>query len=151
MDKRIKIPMIIGIVLQGVALLIAMGCYMIQESMKTMQGIKVGEKVFPDTITNIAIILVLHIIALLAMQTYEGQSRRLIGGLLAAAYCVVSVATPIIARITAVFDSRRGAEFLAAKNVLASMISLFASPFTIISNVLVLIAVGRYGILDKEA
>ncbi len=150
MDKRIKTPMIIGIVLQGLAVVIALGCYLLQGALPTMSNLKTGETVFPDSMITMVITLLLHIITLLVMQTYEGESRRMIGGILAAAYCIVNVATPIISRITAFFDSRKGAVFIAAKGVLASMISMLSSPFTIISLVFVLIAVGRYGVLDRE-
>ena len=150
MDKRIKTPMIIGIILQGLALVIAGGCSLMQESMASMQNFKIGEKIFPDTLVTIAIIFLLHIIALLVMQTYEGESRRLIGGILAAAYCVVNIASPIISRITVIFESRKGVEFVAAKNVLSSTISLFTSPLNLVSLMLVVIAVGRYGVMDRE-
>ena len=53
-------------------------------------------------------------------------------------------------RIEAIFDARRGVEFLAAKNVLASVISMFSSPLSCVSLVLVMLALGRYGVLDKE-
>ena len=150
MDKRIKTPMIIGIVLQGLSFLIAFGCYLMQSSMNSMKNMAIGEKVFPDTLVTIAVVLLLHIIALLVMNTYEGESGRLIGGILAAAYCVVNVASPIISRITLIFDSRKGVEFIAAKNMLSSTISLLTSPLNLISLVLVMIAVGRYGVLDRE-
>ncbi len=149
MDKRIKTPMIIGIILQALAFVIAFGCYLLQSSVAFVQNVKIGGKVFPDTLITIVIVLLLHIIALLVMQTYEGESRRLVAGALAAAYCVVNVVSPIASRIAAFFDSRKGAEFLAAKSVLSSTISMLSSPFTFISLVFVLIALGRYGVSEE--
>ena len=150
MDKRIKTPMIIGIIIQGVALLIGFVCYLIQDGIASMQRMKIGERVFPETLIQIAVILMFYIIILLVMQTYEGGSRRLVAGVLAAIYCVIGIVFPIILRITTIFDSRKGVEFLAAKNTLAAVISLFTSPLNVVSLVLVLIALGRYGVLDQE-
>ena len=143
--KSIKIPMLAGIILQAVAAAIGIVCYLMQAGIGTMRHAQPGVKVFPDTLIGIFVGLLMHIICFLVMQTYEGESERMIGIIMAVLYCVVNIGSTYLLRVSQFFDSRRGAEFLAAKSLLASMISLLTSPFSFISLVLVLIAVGRYG------
>ena len=149
-NNAFKTPMVAAVILQGIAVAIGAICYFAQESFTSMQPINLGEKVFPDVLTALIIGLFMHIICLLVMQTYEGESNRAVGVIMTVVYCVVGIAPTYITMVTNIFASRQGVEYVAAKGVLTSVISLFTSPFRFVSLALALIAIGRYGVAEIE-
>ena len=61
-------------------------------------------------------------------------------------YAIVRVLSPYISMLSNVILSRRGAEYIAAAGTLTSTVNLIISPLTIVASILVIVAVGRYGI-----
>ncbi|MBR4759942.1 MAG: hypothetical protein IK078_07335 [Lachnospiraceae bacterium] len=149
-DKTIKIPMIAGIILQGIAVLIGIIAYVGQIGLGSIPGLHITGKVFPDTLATMTITLLMHIVCLLVVQTSQGQSNRTYGIIMVVVYCAVNILSTYVARIATYFETRNGAEYIAAKSVLASTISMLTSPLCFVSLALVLIAIGRYGVSGQD-
>ncbi|MBR4760616.1 MAG: hypothetical protein IK078_10790 [Lachnospiraceae bacterium] len=149
-ENTIKKPMIAAIILQGIAVVIGLVCFLGQAGFGAMRNVRLTEKVFPDSLMTLMIVLLMHIICLLVMQTNDSKSNRTIGIIMTVVYCVVNILSTYITRMSTFFDSIRGVEYMAAKSVLNSTVSLITSPLCFISLALALIAIGRFGILDQE-
>ncbi len=150
-NNSIKTPMIAGIILQGVAVAIGVICYFAQKSLGAISSVQISSRVLPDTLVSMTVELLLHIICLLVMQPSQGQSPKTIGVIMTVVYCVVNIASGVVSRISAVFASRTGVEYVAARSVLSSTISMLTSPLCFISLALVFIAIGRFGVLGYRA
>ena len=148
-DKKFKKPMVAAIILQSIALVIGIAVYFAQGVLGTMQRLGTGQMVFPSALESLVIALLLHIICLLVMRTYEGESRNSIATLMIVAYCVVHILSTYLGLVSNVFASRQGAAYVAAKGMLTSYINICTSPLTFISLALALVAIGRYGISYK--
>ena len=148
-DNRIKKPMIAAIILQAIAVAIGLVCYLGQSALGSMRAFHLVGRTFPDALISLTIILLLHIVCLLVMQTSDGKSNRTTGIIMTVVYCAVNILSTYVSRMATYLDSRKGAEYLASKSVLSSVISLFTSPLSFISLVLAIIAIGRFGILGN--
>jgi membrane-anchored glycerophosphoryl diester phosphodiesterase (GDPDase) len=65
-------------------------------------------------------------------------------------YAIVRVLSPYIALLSNVILSRKGAEYISAAGILTSTANIFTAPLTTIAAILVIVAVGRYGISSKK-
>ena len=147
-DKRVKIPMYAAVLLQVVAAIIGWICYFSQKGTRFRAATPLDEMVFPTALTGICVILFVHAICLLVMQTYEGVSKRGVGILMTGAYCLVHIFLHYISYVSNFFASRKGAEYVAAQSVLSSLITMLTVPFTTIGLILAVVAIARFGILE---
>ena len=154
MKKEVKIPMIVGMILYGIALIIDLVSVFAQKAVFDLMGVTVihlSSLAFPFiTVCQIAV-MAMFIAFWLVMRYYKGSGRRAAGIVMIVVYCVVNIAMPFIdiqvTRMTAIFQGEEG---LAAVSSLKNFIGSFTSPFVTVSTVLLFIAIGRYGIISKE-
>ena len=154
MTKEVKIPMIVGIILYGVALIIDLIGVFAQEAVFGFMGatgIHLDGLMFPYTTVCQIIVMAMFIVFFLVMHSYKGSERRVVGLIFIIIYCVINVAMPFIEIPATQFVANTQGEYgVAALASLKNYIGLFTSPFVIVSTVLLFIAIGRYGIIKKE-
>ena len=154
--SKIKIPMIIGIILYGIALLIDLLCVGLQRVLISFQVTVTKEFIiFPFILVSHIAILLMYIIFLILMLKYRGSSRKTAGIIMIVIYSVVNVAYPYLIMLSnqisnATGSALYGTEYIVAKTALEWFIEVTTVPFTVVSSVFVLIAIGRYGISVKE-
>lgn len=155
LPKEIKIPITVGVIIYGIALFIDLFGVLFQKSVFTIMNapyelLSLDENIFPLTSVYQMIVMIMYIIFMLIMFRYKGSAKRVAGIVMIAVYCVVSVSYPVFNmidnRITALL---KGAGELAALGTLNSYITAFTLPFTVVSSVFVLIAIGRYGVMNS--
>ncbi len=156
MTKEVKIPMIVGVMLYGIVLMIDLLSVIFQksvfESMNAPDEILNLEKsVFPPGFVNIIIVMIMLVAFLLIMFRYKGSSRRNVGIAMIVIYCITGIISPYINMIeTIITTKQQGARELSAITTLSTFSNLVTSPFATVSTVLVLIAIGRYGISKTQ-
>lgn len=156
LQKEIKLPMIIGIILYGAALLIDLIGVLIPDIAYALMGTSFLKGSFDGFIfplyTLFQIIgMIMLIVFYLAMLKYKGNDKRVVGIVLIVIYCVISVVLPYFEISESQFYALSyGENGLAAFGTLRSYITLFTRPFTTVSTVFVFIAIGRYGISKTQ-
>ena len=148
-DKSIEIPMIIGVILQGLGFLVYLICIFAQRSIYP-DRINVQGLIVPYDFVVLCIVLLLYIIFMLAIFTSNTDSSRMLCIVMLVVYAIVRVLSPYIALLSNVILSRKGAEYISAAGILASTANIFTAPLTTIAAILVIVAVGRYGISSKK-
>ena len=148
--------MIVGIILYGIALLIDLLSVLIPNiAYAAMGATYLKEHFYGFIFPSVTIFQVIGIIMLITfymvMQKYNGPEKRIVGIIMIVVFCVINIVQPYIriaeAQAYANFSGEKG---LAALSTLESFISMFTQPFTIVSTVFVMIAIGRYGIIKRE-
>ena len=95
------------------------------------------------------IVMIMYIIFMIVMLKYKGAYRKLAGILMIVVYCIVNIVSPFINVLDRFLTSKlKDSEELYALSAIESFM-IFVSPFTVVASVLILIAIGRYGI-SKE-
>lgn len=148
--------MIVGIILYGVALIIDLiGVLMPDLAYDLMNAPflkgSITAFIFPLStvfqIINIALLIAFYLI----MHKYKGSEKRVIGIVFIIIYCVINVILPYALNTESQsYALLYGENVLAALGTLRTYINIFTHPFTTVSIVFVLIAIGRYGIIKKE-
>ena len=149
-DRNVKLPLIVGLIIQGIAVIIGLGFFVAQNSLvNTMIGTGAENKktIFPLGLLSIIILLILHIITFLVIKTYEGNNRRMVEIFLVAAYCLrglLSVGFTYLVNV--LYYARLGVETIAAASAINNLYSIIVTPICTISIFMVIIAIGRYGV-----
>ena len=153
MTKDIKIPMIVAIVLYGVALLIDLCGVILQKWVLVFMGAPGSLEfsdgfVFPITTVFQIICMIMYIVFFLIMLRYKGSEKRIIGIVMIVIYCVLTVLPPYIQTAVTRFDAVLGESvgYVITTATLTSFRSMFITPFTTVSTVFLMIAIGRYSI-----
>lgn len=151
MTKEVKIPMIVGMILYGIALLIDLIGVLIPDISYFFTGasFRFDGFVFPlDTVFQI-IGMIMLIVFYMTMLKYKGANKRSAGIAMIAIYCVINVVFPYIGVFERQIAAQMiGSEYLTAVILLETYIALFTKPFTFVSTVFVIIAIGRYIIIN---
>ena len=156
LQKDIKIPIMIGVILYGIAMLIDLGGVLLQKSVFELMGapselLSLENNIFPLLTVCQIVVMAMYSAFLLIMFRYKGADRRTVGIVMIVVYCIINVSYPFFNIADKWFTSHlKGAKELAALGTLESYITMFTSPFTTVAAVFVLIAIGRYGILNKS-
>ncbi len=156
LKKEIKIPMITGVILYAVALIIDLttvimqrNVYRLMESDSLTYAFK--ESVFPLISVYQIVVMVMYILFMIVMFSYKGSAKRAVGIVMTAVYCVLSVAYPFIGNYVQMLAAKLKSSLeLAAVSGLTSYISMYTSPFVIVSSVFIIIAIGRYGMIRTD-
>ncbi|MBR1470637.1 MAG: hypothetical protein IJ600_03225 [Lachnospiraceae bacterium] len=148
-DKAVKMPVIAGLTLQGLAVAGYLILIFVQKSFYP-ESLKVSELVIPFDFVLQCVVFLLYIIYMLAMQTTERSFGRTVSVIMIAVYTIIRIAVPYISTAGNVILARKGAEYIAASGVLASTATLVISPLVNIASVLVIVAVARYGIISSD-
>ncbi len=156
LQKDIKIPIMIGVILYGIALFIDLFGVLFQKSVFTIMNapyelLSLDENIFPLISVYQMIIMIMYIIFMIVMFSYKGSAKRAVGIVMTAVYCVLSVAYPFIGNYVQMLAAKLKSSLeLAAVSGLTSYISMYTSPFVIVSSVFIIIAIGRYGMIRTD-
>ncbi len=147
-ENNVKIPQIIALILQGVALAAAVLSVLSQKSIVAgMSSLQYsGPAVVPLQVYIIGICSLIQLIFLFVTMKYEGRNRRVIAGIVAAIYCLLIISTQWLSVLSNMVISRQGQERLVVHSLTTSAISNSTGPFLVIASALFFIALGRYGI-----
>ncbi len=151
LDNKVKIPMMIGVILYGLAVLIDIGCTLMQKTIILSNVSEAPDKTFFTTGSAMHIFMfVLLFLSFVVMLKYRGSSRRGLGALLLILYCVVGLMTYVFSFFKGplIYYNYTATE-VAAVTTLETYISIFTTPFTLIAAVLCVLAMGRYGVCDN--
>ncbi len=151
LDKRVRIPMIAGIVVYGISIVISILCALnTQNILPIFTTVEFEGNVFPPSILKSVVILVLYIAFFVIMQTANGKYNRVIGIIMLVAYCIPGIVNLFWGFAENVIAAQKGVEYLAAYSSMNTAISVVTAPFTLAAGVLVVVAIGRFGIIGKE-
>ena len=146
-ENNVKIPQIIALILQGLVLAIAVLNVLSQKSILIGMGIQLsGPSMVPLQVYICGICFLIQLIFMFITLKYEGKSRRLIAGIVAAAYCLINITSQWLNIVSNMMIARQGADRLAGYSALTSTISNSTAPFLVVASALFFIALGRYGI-----
>ncbi len=152
LNSSIKIPMIIGMILQFVAITAYLIIIFLQKSLLDSRITDdINRIVIPADFYLQLIIAVLYAIFFLVMSASNSGSQRVQAVVMLIAYSLVRIANPYIIMLSNYLSSRYGAAHLAASSTLNSTANLVVSPLVIIAAILILVSIGRYGIIDEDA
>ena len=152
LDKRVRIPMLAGIVVYGISIVLSVLCAVNTPAVvKLFSTMEYEERVFPITIIGSFITLALYIAFYFIMRSCNGKSNRVIGIIMLVAYCLPSIGNYFLAIAGNVMAAKRGLETIAALSSVSSAISIVTLPFTLAAGVLIVVALGRFGIIEGAA
>ena len=155
LDKSIKKPMIAGIILYAIAFLIVVIIYLTQYHGTGIFILKEYDspvKVVPMQLYTFLFHLLLLGVFYLIMYSYVGNSHRTVEVVLLVIYVLVSIISGfVVSYLNNYFIVRKGQEYIVASSGMSNSINLFTSLFVSISNILVIVAIGRYGVSDRFA
>ena len=152
LDKRVRIPMLAGIVVYGISIVLSVLCAVNTPAVvKLFSTMEYEERVFPITIIGSFITLALYIAFYFIMRSCNGKSNRVIGIIMLVAYCLPSIGNYFLAIAGNVMAAKRGVETIAALSSVSSAISIVTLPFTLAAGVLIVVALGRFGIIEGAA
>lgn len=151
--KEIKTPMIIGMILYGIAILIDLMVYAAQVQVarfyisSAVADILKEKKIIPGALWGHLTLMLLFVITFYVINNYMGQNRRTIGIIFTVIYVLFNIASPYVTMLTTVITARMTSmERLAASSSLNSAISVLVVPFVVPSTVLYVIGLARYGV-----
>ncbi|MCR4618839.1 MAG: hypothetical protein K5669_11730 [Lachnospiraceae bacterium] len=152
--KNVKIPAIIALSIQGANVFVSLLIVFLQDLLKgpfNYPNALKGIKVFPPSVINSIITLILYAIFFYVINNYSGDRRRGIGIAFFSIAVGISVITfPITTLVQYTYATFMGSEYLAAVSILTSNISLYTFVLSASAAPFYFIAVGRYGISKKE-
>ena len=148
-DKSIEIPMTIGVILQGIGFIIYLICIFTQRSFYP-SNISTTELIVPSDFIIQCVILLLYVVFMLAMFTTQSSSRRTLCVIMLIIYAIIRIVSPYISVLSNIILSRKGSGYIAAAGTLSSRVGIITSPLTTVAAILVIVAVGRYGVISPS-
>ena len=148
LDKRVRIPMIAGIVVYGISIVLSILCALsTQKILPLFSTIEYEGMIFSPSILKSMVYIVLYIAFYFIMQTTNGSSNRVIGIILLVAYGVSGIVNFFWGFIDNIIAARKGVEYLAAASSMSTATSIVTLPFTLAASILIVVAIGRFGII----
>jgi len=150
-DKGISTPMAIGVILQGIAMIIYLIMFFAQKSIMPA-GIneEISGLVFPVDFMVVIIVMFFYVAVLLVMLTSDNESRKLFSIIMLVVYAIIRVVSPYISSASNVILARKGDAELAAVSTLSSTANMIIVPFTLVSGILVIVAIVKYGMSETN-
>ena len=152
LDNNIRIPQIIAVILEGIAVFVAVLITLGQNSFISGLGyVPTGRKMIPPNLIVIILHFILYLVYLIVMHNYRGRSRRGI-----AAFFIIAVSViGLLVSLTTTFSARITQKLLGAAALAAwSMVSTYVNSFTVFvttpAMVLFYVSAGRYGVSKVE-
>ena len=152
LENNIRVPQIIAVVLEGIALFVAVLVVLGQRNLLGSIAVQAvsGPKI-PPAMIGIILHLILYIAYLIVIHNYNGRSRRGTAAFFIIAVTVINLVVPLTTTVSSQFIQRLfGAASLAAWGMLSSYVSGFTVFLTTPAAVLFYISCGRYGISKVE-
>ena len=135
LENNIRIPQIISVILEGIAMFVAVLIILGQSSFTGGLG---GH-------------FILYLVFLIVIQNYRGRSRRGIAAFFIVVVVVISLVVPLTTTLSARLTQKLfGAAGLATLSVVSSYVSIFTVALTAPAAVLFYISAGRYGVSKVE-
>lgn len=148
-NKSIEIPMTIGVILHGIAVIIYLIGFFAQKAFYPSE-INVSRLVMPADFFMMIVNFLLYVIFMLVMLTTNGESNRTNCIIMIIAFAVIRIISPYVNMVSSLFNARMGVDHVAAASIVSSTMNLIVSPFATIASILVIVAVSRYGISSPE-
>ena len=152
LENNIRIPQIISVILEGIAMFVAVLITLGQNNLTGGLGYSTtGLKMIPPTLIVIILHFILYLVFLIVIQTYRGRSRRGIAAFFIVVVVVISLVVPLTTTLSARLTQKLfGAAGLATLSVVSSYVSIFTVALTAPAAVLFYISAGRYGVSKVE-
>jgi hypothetical protein len=155
LENNIRIPQIISVILEGIAMFVAVLIILGQSSFTGGLGglgaTAPNAKVLPPAVIVIILHFILYLVFLIVIQNYRGRSRRGIAAFFIVVVVVISLVVPLTTTLSARLTQKLfGAAGLAALSVVSSYVSIFTVVLTAPAAVLFYISAGRYGVSKVE-
>lgn len=149
LDKRVSVPMIAGIIFYGISVGLGFLCALNTESiLKLYTTVDYKENIFPFSLYFGVIVLALYIGFYFIMKSCNGKNNRVLGIIMLIAYGIPGIITTFSSMGEIVLSGRtKGAEYLAAYSAVNNALTFVRTPFMAVSSILVLVAIGRFGII----
>ena len=148
LDKRVRIPMLVGIGLYGFAIILSILCsFNTQRILPIFRNLDYEGNIFPISIISTVVLLVLYIAFYAIMISSNGKNNRVIGVIMLVAYALPCVGSIFTTYLWASIAARKGAEYLAAYSSINTAITIVTNPFISVASILILVAIGRFGII----
>ncbi|MBP3753336.1 MAG: hypothetical protein J6I66_00580 [Lachnospiraceae bacterium] len=148
LDKRVRVPMMAGIIVYGISILLSVLCALNTPMIVNIfSTIEYDGRVFPITIIGSLITLALYIAFYFIMNSCKGKHNRVIGIIMLIAYCLPSIGNYFLTMAGSVLAARQGEESLVALSAVSQAISIVTLPFNLAAGVLIVVAMGRFGII----
>ncbi|MCR5214003.1 MAG: hypothetical protein K6E10_06280 [Eubacterium sp.] len=150
-DKGISTPMAIGVILQGIAMIIYLILFFAQKSI-TPTGIneEISGLVFPVEFMVVIIVMLFYVAVLLVMLTSDMGDRKTFSIIMLVVYAIIRIVSPYLIVISNVILSRKGEAQLVAVSTLSSTANMIIVPFTLVSGILVIVAIVKYGMSETN-
>ena len=155
LENNIRIPQIISVILEGIAMFVAVLIILGQSSFTGGLGglgaTAPNAKVLPPAVIVIILHFILYLVFLIVIQNYRGRSRRGIAAFFIVVVVVISLVVPLTTTLSARLTQKLfGAAGLAALSVVSSYVSIFTVALTTPAAVLFYVSAGRYGVSKVE-
>ncbi len=151
LNKKINVPMLAGIILGGIAFIIDLWLLITQKSVVSKYaGVTYDGILIPAVFVSQIITLFIFFMCYFIMRTYRGKRNRAVGIGMIVLYCLVGILTPFLTVGFNFVATKMGVNYVGAMSILNSIISAVTSPLYVISGALILISIGRYGIMDPS-
>ena len=155
LESNIKKPMLIGILLYAIAYLIIVVITVTQyygTGIFISRDIVDGELVIIPMQIYTGLINILKLVVFyLIMATYKGNSRRVVEVVLLIVHVILGGITGLVTGyLGSILNARRGSEYIVAYQGMNNAINIFTVLFTTIAGLLIIIAIGRYGISKRN-
>ena len=152
LEDNVKKPMVVGVILYGVVFLINVLCTLTQfkggDLFLSEQFTEAHEaRIIPASLFTSLVHLLMLVVFMMIMFTYKGESRRTLEVVMFVVYIVFGWILGIVSTYLANYIySRQGQEHLVAANAMSNIISIISTPFGTVSGILIVVAIGRYGV-----
>ena len=152
LENNIRVPQIIAVILEGIAVFVAVLITLGQNSFISGLGyVPTGRKMIPPTLIVIILHFILYLVYLIVIHNYKGRSRRGIAAFFIVAVSVIGLAVSLTTTFSARFASKfLGAAALAAWSMVSSYVNSFTVFLTTPAMVLFYVSSGRYGVSKVE-
>lgn len=152
LENNIRVPQIIAVILEGIAMFVAVLITLGQNNLTGGLGYSTtGLKMIPPTLIVIILHFILYLVYLIVIHNYKGRSRRGIAAFFIVAVSVIGLVVSLSTTFTARFAQKiLGAAALGAWSLVSSYVNSFTVFITTPAMVLFYVSSGRYGVSKVE-
>ncbi|MCR4793126.1 MAG: hypothetical protein K5871_10260 [Lachnospiraceae bacterium] len=151
MDRKltlnIKVTMLVGVLLYAIATLVAYAFYANQRKVaEIITHLSVSE-VFPYALRYMIAYLIIYVFFTVVMFITKPSARRGAGAWMLVFYCIIHIIIPITDRLILISTANKyPSDVYAAIVNMDSIISFSTAPLIVVSSVLIVVSIGRFGI-----
>ena len=146
LENNVRIPQIIAVVLQGLAVVIALGITLAQGSLVHAPSNSTGVFVIPPAFVFMILHLIIYVVYFIIIHQYSGNSRRVIGIAFIVINTLIQAVNPYITVVVNMIWNRKVVANVMINSQISSYVAFATSTFTIIAVTLFYISCARYGV-----